>query len=677
MTIAVEPITLSLLQSVTNSELALTRIKGSEMGDSIYGDLQIAAAVRWPAPACNLEELARAVGQLHGESVLTLRQALAHLNLMDEETLDALHLERPELLRNRASELVNRLLVSGDELNHALARMAGLPDVDAEKFEVTPEAFEVIPPSMAHSHEVLPLGRVGSHFYAASPSPTNEGLQSYLRFITGHTVHLVWAAREAIDARLTLQYGSHRIAAGDHGGPGKNGNGNGNGGKGQDPGTGDDGSLDTVVSQALVEVNTLQGVEESNSAADVAGMVRLVHLMIRDARQTGTSDIHIETNPGDKPTRIRMRREGELTTYLELPAKLRSALVSRIKVMSRLDIAEHRRPQDGKIQFTDSQGGKVELRVAILPTHSGLEDVVLRLLESQKPLPMGRIGLHERDVATVRRLSTHSFGLILAVGPTGAGKTTTLHSILAEINVDTRKLWTAEDPIEITQPGLRQLQVNPKIGLTFASAMRSFLRADPDVIMIGEIRDDETAKIALEASLTGHLVLSTLHTNNAAESVVRLLDLGISPFHFADALGGIVAQRLVRTLCGKCAETRSLGPGQFDRLVAAYIDQSPLTLEEGRQRLLEASGLDNPQKVKVRTAKGCPDCNGSGYKGRIGIYEVMESTPAIRALIQSRARPPQIFDAAVLSGMRSLRHDALEKMVQGKIDLQQAKMAYL
>jgi type II secretory ATPase GspE/PulE/Tfp pilus assembly ATPase PilB-like protein len=399
--------------------------------------------------------------------------------------------------------------------------------------------------------------------------------------------------------------------------------------------------------------------------------------MIKDARESGASDIHIETNAGDRPVRVRMRRDGQLQTYLELPAKLRSALVSRIKVMARLDISERRRPQDGKIQLADFGGGKLELRVAVLPTTSGLEDVVLRLLESQKPMLLGHIGLHERDVTTVARMSGRSNGLILAVGPTGAGKTTTLHSMLAEINVDSRKLWTAEDPVEITHPGLRQVQVNPKIGLTFAAAMRSFLRADPDVIMIGEIRDDETAKIAIEASLTGHLVLSTLHTNNAAESVVRLLDLGISPFHFADSLVGIVAQRLVRLLCRHCAVPRTLGPGQFDRLVAAYIDQSPLSAEEGRKRLLAAAGVEHPDSLVVRTAKGCEACGGSGYRGRIGIYEVLESSATIRSLIQARARPAEIFDTAVLAGMRSLRHDALEKMVSGRIDLQQAKSAFL
>jgi len=646
------------------------------MGDSIFNDYHIAVAMQWPAPATNLHELTQAIGDLHGGHVLTLRQALVHLNLMDEATLDALHLERPDLLRNRSVELVNRFHVSADDLNHAMARMASLPDVDAERFEVAADAFDVVSLAVARAHDVLPLGRIADRFFIASAFPTNEGLENYLCFLTGHRVHLVWASRASIEARLGKQA---TPAPQKSGVPLSLGASSTNGGGAATPGVADEAepSLENVVSQALFEVNARQGIEESASASDAAGMVRLVRIMIKDARESGASDIHIETNAGDRPVRVRMRREGQLQTYLELPAKLRSALVSRIKVMARLDISERRRPQDGKIQLADFGGGKLELRVAVLPTTNGLEDVVLRLLESQKPMLLGHIGLHERDITAVTRMSGRTNGLILAAGPTGAGKTTTLHSMLAEINVDSRKLWTAEDPVEITQPGLRQVQVNPKIGLTFAAAMRSFLRADPDVIMIGEIRDDETAKIAIEASLTGHLVLSTLHTNNASESVVRLLDLGVSPFHFADSLVGVVAQRLVRLLCRHCSVPRSLGPGQFDRLVAAYIEQSPLSPEEGRQRLLAAAGVDRPEGVVVRTAKGCEACNGSGYRGRMGIYEVLESNATIRSLIQAKSRPTEIFDAAVLAGMRSLRHDALEKMVSGRIDLQQAKSAYL
>jgi type II secretory ATPase GspE/PulE/Tfp pilus assembly ATPase PilB-like protein len=274
-------------------------------------------------------------------------------------------------------------------------------------------------------------------------------------------------------------------------------------------------------------------------------------------------------------------------------------------------------------------------------------------------------------------MAAKSYGLILAAGPTGSGKTTTLHSMLKELNTDSRKVWTAEDPIEITQDGLRQVQVNPKIGVTFASAMRAFLRADPDVIMIGEIRDDETAKIAVEASLTGHLVLSTLHTNNAAESVVRLLDLGMDPMNFADSLVGIVAQRLVRALCPQCAEAVPLTPQGLDDLVEEYRSGSVLDPEEARRRLTDAAvRTGDPAGFSVWEPVGCPQCGGKGYKGRLGIYEVLENDAILRALIQQRARPTEVFEAATRSGMHSLRHDALEKVLQGRVDRLQARTAY-
>jgi type II secretory ATPase GspE/PulE/Tfp pilus assembly ATPase PilB-like protein len=312
-----------------------------------------------------------------------------------------------------------------------------------------------------------------------------------------------------------------------------------------------------------------------------------------------------------------------------------------------------------------------------MPTHDGLEDVVMRLLASSKPIALSKLGLQERDSQAVARMSTRSFGLILAAGPTGSGKTTTLHSLLAEINTEDKKIWTAEDPIEITHAGLRQVQVNPKIGLTFASAMRGFLRADPDIIMIGEIRDEETAKIAIEASLTGHLVLSTLHTNSASESVVRLLELGMDAMNFSDSLVGIVAQRLVRSLCTKCAQERAISHQEWVELVGEYIHGSSLEPEVGATRLLSAAGVSSPSELRVKKAMGCSHCGGKGYKGRIGIYEILENNPSIRSLIQHRARPSDIFDEAVRTGMRSLRHDALEKYVQGRIDLRQARIAYV
>jgi type II secretory ATPase GspE/PulE/Tfp pilus assembly ATPase PilB-like protein len=286
-------------------------------------------------------------------------------------------------------------------------------------------------------------------------------------------------------------------------------------------------------------------------------LVKFVNMMILDAFRQGASDIHVETAPGNRPSRVRFRKDGIMVKQFEFPSQFKKTLVSRIKIMAQLDISERRKPQDGKIEFRHAALGKIELRVVTIPTANGMEDIVMRVLATSKPIPLDQLGLAEDYLEAVKILATKSFGLFLICGPTGSGKTTTLHSVLGHINTDDRKIWTAEDPIEITQEGLRQVQINSKIGWTFAAAMRSFLRADPDVIMVGEMRDAETCKMGIEASLTGHLVLSTLHTNSAQESMVCLLDLGMDPFNFADALLGVLSQRRVRRLCNKCKKSYS------------------------------------------------------------------------------------------------------------------------
>ena len=609
--------------------------------------------------------------------VVGLAEALSQLRMLDETTIAQLKREDPDLLRSRSQELVTRLLLTDDELQRALARVAGVVEVEVLGFEVDRDAFEVLALRVAHGFHVVPLGMAEDHFYVASCTPTNAELQRELCSHTGHTVRLVWASREAIERRLEVQdrvahaAGQAKLPSAivdevrDHYMRYKEGD------------VGDDQQvLEDLVMQAMVEVGSGAEAEQMASASESAGMVRLVNQMIAQAQRSQASDIHIETNAGDALTAIRFRIDGELEPYLWLPAKLRGPLVSRIKIMARLDIAERRRPQDGKIDFSEFGGKALELRVAVMPTHSGLEDVVLRLLASAKPLPLAKLGLQPRDLATIAEFSQRTFGMVLAVGPTGSGKTTTLHSMLAAVNTAEHKIWTAEDPIEITQPGLRQVQMNSKIGLTFASAMRGFLRADPDIIMVGEIRDAETAKIAIEASLTGHLVLSTLHTNNASESVVRLLDLGMDPMNFADSLLGLVAQRLVRKLCRACATREPLDAAGWQALVDEYRDGSPLTQEEAESRLLTAAGVDSPAGVHTYRAVGCERCGGKGYKGRLGVYEILQNSRAIKQLIQARGRPSDIFDTAVTEGMRSLRHDALEKVVQGHIDMKQARTAY-
>jgi type II secretory ATPase GspE/PulE/Tfp pilus assembly ATPase PilB-like protein len=600
-----------------------------------------------------------------------LAQSLVELKLADVEALNKLHLNAAD--GNKAAELALRDagLVTELQLEHARSHMLSTPEVDALAFQVEAPALDHLPWSVAFKHHVLPLGLDQSVLYVASPTPLRRELELQLSVIADCIVSLVWAPKAQIDRRLALE--SHAQTPTDSRPDNPHDAG---------PETSEHPQLDVhaLLTEALIEMKGSAGQEQVSAVNESSSVIKLVNQMIIDAYEQKASDIHIETNAGDDISRVRFRKDGDLEDYLLLPFSLRAAVVSRIKIMSRLDISERRRPQDGKINFSEFFDIKLELRVAILPTHDNLEDVVMRLLASSKPIPLQQLGFSVRDDGIIKRLSERPFGLILACGPTGSGKTTTLHSLLAHINTENRKIWTAEDPIEITQKGLRQLQVNPKIGVTFASAMRAFLRADPDVIMIGEVRDEETARVCIEASLTGHLVLSTLHTNSAAESVIRLLDLGMDPLNFGDSLIEIVAQRLVRSLCKHCATSKVLLRAEYEALVHEYIEGTALTPEEGHKRLLfaaaSASADPTGAGVSMSHAVGCEHCGGRGYKGRMGIYEVLENVGNMKQKIQTRAPTSEIFAEASSAGMRTLRQDALEKVVAGLIDLKQARSVY-
>jgi type II secretory ATPase GspE/PulE/Tfp pilus assembly ATPase PilB-like protein len=347
---------------------------------------------------------------------------------------------------------------------------------------------------------------------------------------------------------------------------------------------------------------------------------------------------------------IRFRIDGDCVPYQQIPAPYRQALVARIKILANLDISEKRRPQDGKIRMR-LQDRPLELRVATLPTSGGNEDVVLRILAEQRPLPLDQLGMTQRNLQELQAAIRKPYGLILCVGPTGSGKTTTLHSILGQLNTPDMKIWTAEDPVEISQPGLRQLQVQPKIGLTFAAAMRAFLRADPDVIMVGEMRDQETAETAVEASLTGHLVLSTLHTNSAPETVTRLFDMGLNPFQFADALVCVLAQRLARRLCQKCREQYEPDTSEREEIAAAF----------------GSLGATH----RLWRGRGCEACGGTGYRGRGALHELLVVSADVRRAILRRATVEEIRTAAVAGGMTTLFQDGVAKALHGVTDLRQ------
>ncbi len=390
-------------------------------------------------------------------------------------------------------------------------------------------------------------------------------------------------------------------------------------------------------------------------------IVKLVNKIIYDAYMNKASDIHIEPYPGKKDVVVRTRVDGQCSIYQRIPYKYKFALPSRIKIMGELDIAERRKPQDGKIDFKKFGPLDIELRVATMPTVGGLEDVVIRVLASGDPIGFNDLGLTERNLRIFNESLARPHGLILVVGPTGSGKTTTLHSGLAQINQTNRKIWTAEDPVEITQVGLRQVQVNPRIGFTFAVALRSFLRLDPDVIMVGEMRDEETASTAVEASLTGHLVLSTLHTNSAPETVTRLLEMGLDPYSFSDSLVCILAQRLARRLCTDCRESFHPSEAEYEELVDEY----------GRTEFAN-TGLGYAD-VGMFRAIGCERCGHSGYRGRLGIHEVLECTNPLKSLIKRRADTDHVREQASRDGMTTLKQDGIRKVLFGLTDIHEVR----
>lgn len=445
------------------------------------------------------------------------------------------------------------------------------------------------------------------------------------------------------------------------------------------PGFTDDSSVgDMLATLDQDELEAEGGGFEVSAAADNE-LVKLVNKIIIDAYQQGASDIHIEPGLGKDKVLIRFRKDGTLVKYIEVPTSYRSAMVARLKIMCDLDIAERRKPQDGKIKFKKYGPLDIELRVATIPSTGGVEDVVMRILAGGEPIPLDKLGVLPTNLEKLKATIAKPYGLFFVCGPTGSGKTTTLHSILGYLNTVDTKIWTAEDPVEITQKGLRQVQVNKKV-MDFPTVMKAFLRADPDIIMVGEMRDAETTSIGIEASLTGHLVFATLHTNSAPESIIRLLDMGMDPFNFSDALLGILAQRLAKRLC-KCKEAYVPEPDEVRLFMTEYCTELMNTeafktdfqtaYDATLARLIKDFGKDG--HLVFYRAKGCDICGGTGYKGRAGLHELMIGTEPLKRLIQEHARVTQLFSQALDDGMLTLKMDGLEKALQGVTDVKQVR----
>jgi len=602
-------------------------------------------------------ELWRSGVNVYAHQGKLIGEILVNYGIVDERTLRIVR--RMQERSERKGEAIGQILVEigiikQDDLIRALCIQAGVLMVDVLAINISFETLKIIPSAKAREKQVVPVGIFHDTLFVSVADPLGFKDSSYFSILTGFKTIPVFTPHHEIVNRLKMY------------------------GFGMSTGEAKE-EFRNLAKQTAEFSPNMHAVEEavfSDVSENDSTIISLVNKMILNAIEVGASDIHIELFQGKTESSIRFRRDGFMESFSDFPSTYHNAVVSRIKIMSSLDIAEKRRPQDGKISFNTPDGRRIDLRVATIPTMRGTEFVTIRILSSGEPLPLIDLGMAERDMTVFRELFMRPYGLILVCGPTGSGKTTTLHSVLKELNSGDRKIWTVEDPVEIVQENLCQVQVNTKVGMTFATVLRSFLRADPDIIMIGEMRDQETAKIALEASMTGHLVLSTLHTNSAVETVARLLDLGIDPYNLSDALLAIVAQRLARKLCPACARREEASAVDLENLANEYYQSAhpnppgPAERDAIIQRWRKDFGTDS--KIYLMHPVGCKSCSG-GYKGRVGLYELLHATPPLRHLIRHRSAATEYLAAGVAEGMRTLKQDGIEKVIRGVTDIMQVR----
>jgi type IV pilus assembly protein PilB len=590
-------------------------------------------------------------------TTLRIGDLLIREGLITKEQLDQALLEQKQNGTRVGYNLVKLGFVPEIELTKTLAKQFKMPAVDLSKFTVDPKIAKLIPAEMALKNLVLPLKRDGRTLTVAMADPTNMGVVEDLKFITRYDIFPVVAGEFTLRNILEKMFESTEAQLG---------------------------ALLKNIEQedAEGEVEVVEDKEEEMSAAalaaavDDAPVVKLVNGILTDAVKRGASDIHFECF--EHELRVRYRIDGALSEIMKPPLKMRAALVSRFKIMSSLNIAERRVPQDGRIKLKVGQK-VIDFRVSTCPTIFG-EKIVLRILDKGNlTLDLEKFGIEKQSEKDLMEAVQNPYGMVLVTGPTGSGKTTTLYSCIAKVNSIDTNIMTAEDPVEYNMYGVNQVLVRNEVGLTFAAALKAFLRQDPNIIMIGEIRDLETGGIAIKAALTGHLVLSTLHTNSAPETVTRLLDMGLEPFNVASALNLILAQRLLRRICGNCKERVQLTPEEYD--AAKCTPQTKLKELKFKQPQLDAAyerasadvkpllqGINlewTVSQIPIFKGKGCEKCAGSGLKGRQGVYEVMAMTPAVRKVVMQNAGATEIKETAIENGMLTLRMDAWMKVMKG------------
>ncbi|NPA24202.1 MAG: type IV-A pilus assembly ATPase PilB [Deltaproteobacteria bacterium] len=557
-------------------------------------------------------ETGKRIGELLLNAGLINQEQLAH-------ALDEIKTNPGRL----GTALVRLGYLSDEDLINFLSVQFGVPSVDLHNFSIKDEVLELVPADLINKYHILPINRIGSTLIIATCDPTDISAFDDIKFITGYNIEITVAPEAAIKEAIDRFYDSSSM-------------------------------LDDIIAEFDdSELELIQEEDEPDALSikketEDAPVIRLVNKIMVDAIRRGASDIHIE--PYETLFRVRYRIDGVLYEIMKPPMKLKNAILSRIKIMSELDIAERRLPQDGRIKMKLGKGKSMDMRVSVLPTLFG-EKIVLRLLDqSNLQLDMTKLGLEPEMLEKVNEAIHQPYGLILVTGPTGSGKTTTLYSALSELNKVSDNIMTAEDPVEFNLAGINQVQVRESIGLTFAAALRSFLRQDPDIILVGEMRDLETAEISIKAALTGHLVLSTLHTNDAPSSITRIINMGVEPFLIVSSVHLIIAQRLARKVCPRCA-----------------------TREDIPVRALIQAGMDpeSAEQTVCLTGKGCEECNRTGYKGRIALYEIMELDEEIKTAIINGANTMELKAMAIKNGMKSLRQSGLSKMREGITSFQE------